>query len=477
MKSYVGKDIVALRRSIIDTIQRETSDWTDFNEGDLGMVLVETLAGIADMLNFYLDKQANEVYLDRAKEPKNIRSILQTINYRIPLKVAPYGELRVVVEDTWAFDIIIPRYTRFCTSSDSIVEYVSTKDEILSAGEREVFISVKQGKRIDKYVKVEKLKKEWKYYLDSNNVAEKSVIIIDSIGEWEEVDDAFLEYKGGRYFSIHRDPEEKVYILFTWNWDVLLPDDPEEEVHIMYLDTMGEEGRVESYAIDTVLDNVYDENGEDIKRALVVRNTESARGGVSEYDLYEETVKAKRFVKRMGKLVTLEDYRTRAMDFPEVYRAVAQDWSSEGSIVAKPYQVMIWVVPHKAEELPLSYCSKMKSEIYGEGICIIDLIVQQATYIDFTIKARIKIKSSDEAYRRKLRLNVQEALYEEYSHQSLSFGYRIIKSEIEATIYRVSPHITEAVVDTPEGDIRIQSYEYPRLLNVELEVEGTDYGI
>ena len=56
--SYTGRDIVSIRKELINTIPTLTDKWTDFNESDLGMVLIELMAGVQDMQNFYLDTQA-----------------------------------------------------------------------------------------------------------------------------------------------------------------------------------------------------------------------------------------------------------------------------------------------------------------------------------------------------------------------------------------------------------------------------------
>ena len=64
--SYTGRDVADIRRELIDMIPTLTTKWTDFNESDLGITLIELIASAQDMQNFYFDTQAFETYLDTA---------------------------------------------------------------------------------------------------------------------------------------------------------------------------------------------------------------------------------------------------------------------------------------------------------------------------------------------------------------------------------------------------------------------------
>jgi len=62
---YLNKDYLSIRRELIARIPQLTDRWTDFNDSDLGIVLLDLFAGVGDMLAYYLDAQAAECYLPR----------------------------------------------------------------------------------------------------------------------------------------------------------------------------------------------------------------------------------------------------------------------------------------------------------------------------------------------------------------------------------------------------------------------------
>ena len=106
--SYTGRDVSEIRRELIDMIPTLTSEWTDFNESDLGITMIELIAGAQDMQNFYFDTQAFETYLDTAVQSKNIRSIARAMNYRIPLKSTASGQLLITFTDDSYKTVDIP---------------------------------------------------------------------------------------------------------------------------------------------------------------------------------------------------------------------------------------------------------------------------------------------------------------------------------------------------------------------------------
>ena len=77
MKDYTRKDMQEIRKylvSLVDELcEKYGNYWTDRNESDLGMFFIELAAGIGDLLNFNIDKNALETFLPTAKQRKNNR--------------------------------------------------------------------------------------------------------------------------------------------------------------------------------------------------------------------------------------------------------------------------------------------------------------------------------------------------------------------------------------------------------------------
>ena len=109
--SYTGRDNEDIRQSLIDLVPQLTDKWRDYNESDLGITIIELIAGAQDMQNFYLDNQTFETYIDTAMQDKNIRSLLRAMNYRVPLMVSARGTVTVSFVGSLPEYLSFPKYT------------------------------------------------------------------------------------------------------------------------------------------------------------------------------------------------------------------------------------------------------------------------------------------------------------------------------------------------------------------------------
>ena len=106
--SYSNKDYESLRQELLARVPQLTNRWTDFNESDLGVVLLELFCGVGDMLAYYLDAQAAEAFLPTARQRQNVINLCKLIGYRLDSPVAATTVLRFALSTASADDITIP---------------------------------------------------------------------------------------------------------------------------------------------------------------------------------------------------------------------------------------------------------------------------------------------------------------------------------------------------------------------------------
>ena len=81
--NYLSKDFDSIKSDLIDYLRRYfPDDYQDFNEASGGMAILELLAYIGDAMSFYIDRQVNEGFIERAIEEKNIFSLAQNLGYK-----------------------------------------------------------------------------------------------------------------------------------------------------------------------------------------------------------------------------------------------------------------------------------------------------------------------------------------------------------------------------------------------------------
>ena len=115
---YTNRDYAGFRQDMIQRLQQLIPEYTDTSDGDAGIVLIDLLAHGLDILSYYNDKVANEVFLATARERSSVMMIAQGIlGYEIqentPSKVYQVFEIIPTEDDT-----IIPAGTLLRTKGE-----------------------------------------------------------------------------------------------------------------------------------------------------------------------------------------------------------------------------------------------------------------------------------------------------------------------------------------------------------------------
>jgi hypothetical protein len=80
---YVTKDYEGFKQGMLNQIPLLLPDWTDRGEADFGVVLVELVAYVADILGYYQDRVANEAFLATATQRRSVTELLRLIGYQL----------------------------------------------------------------------------------------------------------------------------------------------------------------------------------------------------------------------------------------------------------------------------------------------------------------------------------------------------------------------------------------------------------
>ena len=308
---YVGREFSSIRDSIVEYIKGRTSEWTDFNESSIGMVYIEVLAGVADMLSYYLDAQALENFISSAKQPGNIRGLLEAYNYKLGSIGSARGNITFTrIPYTTEADpgaILIPEYTNVQTLLKPIKNYVTLNRAYLTEEALTADIPSVEGTMYQLKVSVGQLKKSYKYYISENPIPLDLVFVEQSSGQWERVEDAFLEIDGGMKYSVHLDSDNRVYLYFTWNYKNYLPDLDSEEITIKYLQSSGTAGIAKPFELDQIVGRLYSVSGDDCTKHVYCTNNQGTVGAFDQPDLLVAKANARNYIKTMGRCVTLED--------------------------------------------------------------------------------------------------------------------------------------------------------------------------
>lgn len=81
--TYLARDYEGFRQLMLDRMAITIPAWTERHVADLGVMIVELLAYVADDLSYYQDSVATEAYLSTARLRTSVRRHLRLVGYRM----------------------------------------------------------------------------------------------------------------------------------------------------------------------------------------------------------------------------------------------------------------------------------------------------------------------------------------------------------------------------------------------------------
>ena len=81
---YTARDFEGIKEALTEYLkQRFPDDFTDFNESQLGIAIMELVAYQGSILSFMLDRMVNETYIETARERRSIIKIANLLSYEL----------------------------------------------------------------------------------------------------------------------------------------------------------------------------------------------------------------------------------------------------------------------------------------------------------------------------------------------------------------------------------------------------------
>lgn len=459
--TYSNKDYESLRRELMARIPQLTDRWTDLNESDLGVVLLELFCGIGDMLAYYLDAQAAEAFLPTARQRQNVINLCKLISYRLDTPVAASTTLRFTLAAPLADDLTIPAGT-LCRArlEEGDIEFETAVDAIIARGRMTVEVSARQGR--SKSETFTGTGETWqRLLLSSKNIAQGSIAIRIQDEPWTEVMHFQESGADAQNFASETDGLDVTRILFGDGSHGATPP-AGAEIEVDYLETNGAAGNLGRNLVTEVRTPVY-QDGRQV--ALAVTNPVASTGGADRETLAHAKKQAPAEIRSLWKAVTKADYQALAEGFPGIAKAVVLD--TNDCINIRYYQVNMAVAP-EGGGLPSSLLkSELLAYLESRKVITIEINLFDPVYVSVPINAEVYAYAGEDLDL--VRGRVEDALAEHFTFDRVGFGQDIYFSDLVAAMDGVRG-VSHVRMLSPLDDVLIRLGEIPVLGEVILDM-------
>lgn len=323
---YTSRDYTSIRQDLLALISQYTPAWTSRDPSDLGMTLVEMFSYMGDLLNFYIDRAANEGFLATASQRDSILQLAAMLGYIPDMPAAATTTLTFT--NITSSTVTIPALTQVATSA--VVNGVSTQvifetdSAVDVTANSTAGVSATQGYTVvDEAVGISNGTPNQLLKLFNPGVISGSIHVVVNGATYNYVS-SMLDYGTTDYiFSTALDSYGNTYIIFGDGINGKVPTNT-ATIYATYRVGVGAGGNVTAGTLKSIINGSF--------AGITVTNLAAATGGSDAESTDTIRLNAPRALRTLTRAVSLKDYAYLALQVKDVAKAVA-DGSTYSSVV------------------------------------------------------------------------------------------------------------------------------------------------
>lgn len=321
---YTSRDYETIREDLLRLIPLYTPSWTNRDTADFGMTLVELFSYMGDMLNFYIDRAANEGFLATASQRDSILRIASLLNYT-PTDSTPAVTTLTFV-NTSATAKTVPAKTQIATTTT----VDSTGSQVIFETDSAVVVPAKVGgvngtatvtatqgvtATTTGGLGISNGNPNQVFKLPLSPVITRSIEVTVSGVTYTYSPYLIEEESFKTVFTTFTDSANSTYILFGDGIGGRIPP-TSGVINATYRVGAGKSGNVPANKLTYFLTN--------FSAGLTVTNQNAASGGADPESTDSIRDNAPLALKSLNRAVSLKDYSSLALQVPGVSKAIAE---------------------------------------------------------------------------------------------------------------------------------------------------------
>jgi len=336
--NYTDYDFDNLVSQLQDRLKLRDA-WKDAYVSSTGEMLIEFYAFVANLVLYYLERRAEECYLDTAQNYSSVVNLVKLINYSVKRKTSATGTLRFTIATKSSVSVGIPIGV-ICSSSDGTEYFVGEKSTdperpgvirgggAIAVGDTSVDLKAIQGKMVVKEITSNGAANQVYFISDTDTENDIFQVEIDEIrdvdnpegnwDEWEKVSSFIASETDDEHFTLIQELDNSLTLRFGNGTQGKAPP-LNSKIRITYVKTVGEKGNIFlPDKITTIESTIFDANT-DVVTNISVTNPEDDsdsddttifgfEGGDSEESIEEIKSEAPRVFATGDRAVTRNDF-------------------------------------------------------------------------------------------------------------------------------------------------------------------------
>jgi hypothetical protein len=323
---YTSRDFTSIRDDLLSLIPNFAPQWTSRDSNDFGVVLVELFAYMGDLLNYYVDRAANESFISTSTQRDTVVKLAKLLNYTPNSLTGATGTVTFSNSTPNAITVVAGAVLNsiadaagnqitFETSSSVTVPAVSGS----VAGTASV--GIKQGQTTTETIGLSDGTAYQTFKLSNSGVlTNDTMTVLVGATTYTKVPYTIDYGPNDNVYSVYTDGTGSTYIQFGDGISGKIPPSSSAiNISYRYTTTAGSLGNV---AANTVISVVSDNTGASIS-GVSVTNPTACSGGQDAESTDSIRLNAPLALRSLNRAVSLRDYSQLAVQVPGIAKANA----------------------------------------------------------------------------------------------------------------------------------------------------------
>jgi uncharacterized phage protein gp47/JayE len=474
---YTSRDFAALINDITRRMSQEIPGW-EATPASLDMALLDQVAYVGDILNFYIDRMAAEAYIQSAVMRESVLNLAYAFGYVPTPQTAALAAVTFTKSLIVTSDMTIPAGTQvYANSGGDQVIFETTADLVILTANQTGTVNVREGLSVTmESIGVSSGAERMQFPLLNRNVIKDSVVLYVRDGgfdaatgqptlvPWTQVQRMIDTDAVDRAFTIFVD-ESGLSIIRTGDGVTGRIPTTGAAMYASYRYGKGATGNVAANTIRSMV------TGGDIATKIdSLTNAAPAAGGADAESMASMRTNIPRSLRALDRAVTLQDYADLAVQVPGVAKAAA------GAVLNTNVSLAILGFNYSIADAALIAATQAfitARKMIGTTVTIIG-----PTYKLFNVTGTLVV--SPLYVRASVLAQVNAAITKYYDFSTVDFGFTSRLSDLFAAVMSVqgvanmaiSQHYVQGDTAQLNQNITILYNEFPKVGTLSISASG-----
>lgn len=483
--NFAATDFLSLKESLVSYMKAVYPlDFQNFNESDLGMVLIELVAYMGAVMSMKVDMLANENFLPTARNRANVDKLLSLIGIKNSGPNSSAANAQVTLDAPLLTEtLVISPSNRVVTTTSpqdgmplSFTLYKLLNGAIVPSDGRAQVILNKRDASNEEYSTFENLVLvEGALVVDEghvgptagiktiplsqNPVVESSVEVFFNTGPtsgvFTRVDNLYMASAlDQRIFETIVDGNGNTTILFGDGFNGISPA-PNTSYTVSYRVGGGSRGNVGTAYLNTIFAG---QNTDQLAVGGRLTNTSPATGGTDQQSIEQAKKWGPLTFKRQDRVVTLDDYVAFASNFKGPFGTVAKATASTRKSYCSANIIDVFVLevagPMQLQKASLSYKEAFLMALKPKKMLTDEVVINDGFIASLDLVTTITLDETYRSTEQAVKSKVQAIILSYFNVANRDFGQSLSLSDLLKNIYTLD-EVRFATVDNLSEDVAV----------------------